>query len=125
MPGWRRPNLARRAEGTYRRKRELLSVQSDGSCDPGGRRAWFMPGRFSSVPRAASITAILTRDINRLASLSAEGRSSATTIIIAAILRWMSGAEADLGPHAEAARVYRQPAGRRAAGGVTSTTSSS
>ena len=37
-----------------------------------------------------------TRDINRLASLSAEGRSSATTIIIAAILRWMSGAEADL-----------------------------
>ncbi len=89
-----------RLKATYRRSRaELLSVHSDGSCDPGGRRAWFMPGRFKFCPACREHHSDSTRDINRLASLSAEGRSSATTIIIAAILRWMGGAEADLGPH--------------------------
>ena len=89
-----------RLKATYRRSRaELLSVQSDGSCEPGGRRAWFMPGRFKFCPACREHHSNSTRDINRLASLSAEGRSSATTIIIAAILRWMSGAEADLGAH--------------------------
>ena len=56
-----------------------------------------MPGRFKFCPACREHDSDSTRDINRLASLSAEGRSSATTIIIAAILRWMSGAEADLG----------------------------
>jgi Lhr-like helicase len=89
-----------RLKATYRRTRaELLSVLPDGSCEPGGRRAWFMPGRFKFCPACREHHSDSTRDINRLASLSAEGRSSATTIIIAAILRWMSGAETDLAVH--------------------------
>src|SRR5258708_40134762 len=39
-----------------------------------------------------------TGHINRLAALSAEGRSSATTIIIATILRWMNDPDAAISP---------------------------
>jgi hypothetical protein len=89
-----------RLKATYRRTRaELFSVLPDRSCEPGGQRAWFMPGRFKFCPACRDHHTDSTRDINRLASLSAEGRSSATTIIIAAILRWMSGADADLAIH--------------------------
>ncbi|MGQ9369605.1 DEAD/DEAH box helicase [Azospirillum sp. ST 5-10] len=80
-----------RLKGTYRRTRaELLMVRPDGTCG-GGRRAWFLPGRFKFCPACGDHHSDSTRDINRLASLSAEGRSSATTIIITAILRWMNG----------------------------------
>lgn len=76
---------------TYRRTRaELVMVRPDGTCG-GGRRAWFLPGRFKFCPACGDHHSDSTRDINRLASLSAEGRSSATTIIITAILRWMHG----------------------------------
>ena len=40
------------------------------------------------------------RDINKLASLSGEGRSSATTILISSILQWMNGDASDLPEHA-------------------------
>ena len=36
------------------------------------------------------------RDINKLASLSAESRSSATTVFLSSVLRWMSGVAANL-----------------------------
>jgi len=80
-----------RLKSTYRKTRaELFSVLPDGTSGSGGRRAWFMPGRFKFCPACGEYHSDSTRDINRLAALSAEGRSSATTIIIAAILRWMN-----------------------------------
>ena len=80
-----------RLKATYRKTRaELFAVLPDGCSGAGGRRAWFMPGRFKFCPACGEYHSDSTRDINRLASLSAEGRSSATTIIIAAILRWMN-----------------------------------
>jgi Lhr-like helicase len=80
-----------RLKATYRKtKAELFSVLPDGSSGVGGRRAWFMPGRFKFCPACGEHHSDSTRDINRLAALSAEGRSSATTIIIAAILSWMN-----------------------------------
>src|SRR5206468_5582903 len=36
------------------------------------------------------------RDRNRLASLSAEGRSSATTVLVSSVLRWMHGLDSGL-----------------------------
>jgi Lhr-like helicase len=84
-----------RLKSTYRKTRaELFSVRPDGSSGAGGRRAWFMPGRFKFCPACGEYHSDSTRDINRLAALSAEGRSSATTIIIAAILRWMNDPDA-------------------------------
>src|SRR5208337_4385767 len=80
-----------RLKATYRKtKAELFSVLPDGSAGAGGCRAWFMPGRFKFCPACGEHHSDSTRDINRLASLSAEGRSSATTIIISAILSWMN-----------------------------------
>ena len=80
-----------RLRATYRKTRaELFAVLPDGSIGAGGRRSWFLPGRFKFCPACGEYHSNSTRDINRLASLSAEGRSSATTIIIAAILRWMN-----------------------------------
>lgn len=80
-----------RLKPTYRRTRaELFSVKPDGIASVGGRRAWFLPGRFKFCPACGDAHSDSTRDINRLASLSAEGRSSATTIIIASALKWMN-----------------------------------
>ena len=84
-----------RLKATYRKTRaELFSVLPDGSCGSAGRRAWFMPGRFKFCPACGEHHSDSTRDINRLAALSAEGRSSATTILIAAVLRWMNDPDA-------------------------------
>lgn len=81
-----------RLKSTYRKSRAVaVSVHPDGRCEPGGRRAWFLPGRFKFCPACGDAHTDSTRDINRLASLSAEGRSSATTIIVSSILRWMNG----------------------------------
>ncbi|HBO46163.1 MAG TPA: ATP-dependent helicase [Planctomycetaceae bacterium] len=80
-----------RLKSAYRKtKAELMSVLPDGTCGVGGRRTWFLPGKFKFCPACGEYHSDSTRDINRLASLSAEGRSSATTIIIAAILQWMN-----------------------------------
>jgi Lhr-like helicase len=88
-----------RLKATYRKTRaELVAVLPDGSTGPGGRRAWFMPGRFKFCPACGEHHSDSTRDINRLAALSAEGRSSATTIIIASILRWMNDPQFAIAP---------------------------
>lgn len=80
-----------RLKSTYRKSKAVpVNVHPDGACDAGGRRAWFLPGRFKFCPACGDSHADSTRDINRLASLSAEGRSSATTIIVSSILRWMN-----------------------------------
>ena len=80
-----------RLKSAYRKNRaELLCVRPDGTFHSDGRRAWFMPGKFRFCPACGDYYSDSARDINRLAALSAEGRSSATTIIIAAILQWMN-----------------------------------
>lgn len=79
-----------RLKPSYRRSQATLRrVAPDGQVGGDGVRAWFLPGRFKFCPTCGDYHTDSTRDINRLASLSAEGRSSATTILIASILRWM------------------------------------
>lgn len=86
-----------RLKSTYRKsKAVLVSVQPDGRCEAGGRRAWFLPGRFKFCPACGDAHTDATRDINRLASLSAEGRSSATTIIVSSMLRWMNSPDSTI-----------------------------
>jgi Lhr-like helicase len=64
----------------------------DGQHDPDGLRCWFFPGQYRFCPRCKSQPAPQARDINKLAGLSAEGRSSATTLITTAALDWMERA---------------------------------
>jgi ATP-dependent helicase YprA (DUF1998 family) len=61
-----------------------------------GVRAWFLPGRFRFCLRCRETQATSAKDRTRLASLSAEGRSSATTVLVTSALRWMHGLNSGL-----------------------------
>lgn len=64
-----------------------------------GTKAWFLPGKFRFCLRCGATQGGAARDRNRLASLSAEGRSSATTVLVGSALRWMHGGDSGLAPH--------------------------
>ena len=61
-----------------------------------GTTLWFLPGRFRLCLRCGNTQGGAARDRTRLASLSAEGRSSATTVLVGSVLRWMHGAGSGL-----------------------------
>jgi Lhr-like helicase len=69
---------------------ERLVVNAAGVVGTSGRSAWFLPGEFRLCPACGDQPAAQAREINKLASLSAEGRSSATTLLISSALRWMN-----------------------------------
>ncbi|MFD2233198.1 DEAD/DEAH box helicase [Phaeospirillum tilakii] len=69
-----------------------LSVAPDGTIGPGGHDMLFLPGKFQFCPTCRDLPPARAREINKLAGLSAEGRSSATTLLTSSILRWMNGA---------------------------------
>lgn len=90
----------RRLKPAYRKRRaRLREVAPDGVCGR-GRPSWFMPGKFRFCPCCKDVANTSARDINKLASLSGEGRRSATTILISSILNWMNGAASELPAHA-------------------------
>ncbi|MBI4701254.1 MAG: DUF1998 domain-containing protein [Deltaproteobacteria bacterium] len=63
-----------------------------------GSRAWFLAGKFRLCLRCGETHGGPSKDRTRLASLSAEGRSSATTVLVSSVLRWMHGAPSGLDP---------------------------
>ena len=75
-----------------------FEVTPDGHVGP-GTRVWFLPGKFRLCLRCGNTLGGAARDRTRLASLSAEGRSSATTVLVGSALRWMHGAESALDPY--------------------------
>ena len=80
-----------RLKSTHRNKHDgrLVTVRKDGSFGDGGTPAWFFSGKYRFCPECGHQPASQAREINKLASLSAEGRSSATTLIVSTILAWM------------------------------------
>ncbi|TCP37586.1 DEAD/DEAH box helicase [Sphingomonas sp. BK235] len=80
-----------RLKPSHRKKHEgeLIQLGPDGLPMTGGVAAWFFQGKFRFCPNCRYQPASQARDINKLASLSAEGRSSATTLITTAALDWM------------------------------------
>lgn len=67
-----------------------------------GNKGWFLPGKFRFCISCKTVHSAQGKDNNRLASLSAEGRSSATTLFTSSVLRWMNGQSA------ESIRPYRR-----------------
>ena len=61
-----------------------------------GTKVWFLPGKFRLCLRCGNTQGGAARDRTRLASLSAEGRSSATTVLVGSALRWMHGAKSGM-----------------------------
>ncbi len=85
-----------RLKRSYRGARpQSITVDPTGTIGTGAR-AWFMPGRFRFCLRCGDTQTGSARDRNRLASLSAEGRSSATTVLVGSVLRWMHGGDSGL-----------------------------
>jgi len=80
----------------YRKARvEACRVSPDGTARSGAR-AWFLPGKYRFCLRCGDTVGTSARDRNRLSSLSAEGRSSATTVLVGSVLRWMHGGKSKL-----------------------------
>lgn len=52
-----------------------------------GQRFWYIPGKFRFCVNCGQVHEAHGKDINRLSSLSGEGRSSATTVLTLAALR--------------------------------------
>ena len=76
-----------------------LTVDAGGTIGATGRRAWFVPGKFRFCPACKHQPAGQAREINKLAALSAEGRSSATTLLVSSAIRWMNTHASSLPPH--------------------------
>ena len=75
-----------RLKAHYRRHRaQAVRVRPDGSTGADGLPAWFAPGKFRYCLRCGETWGTQGKDITRLASLSAEGRSSATTVPVASL----------------------------------------
>ena len=88
-----------RLKAYYRRARaRRFTMAADGRVGS-GTLVWFLPGKFRLCLRCGDTRGGAARDRTRLASLSAEGRSSATTVLVASALRWMHGAESGLGEY--------------------------
>lgn len=90
---WTEPTATgSRLKSAHRGKHEAerLILAPDGTEDTGGLATWFFPGKYRFCPNCRHQPAPQARDINKLAGLSAEGRSSATTLITSAALDWMA-----------------------------------
>lgn len=89
-----------RLKKSYRQVEALrLVVKPDGTIDSAGTPIWFLPGKFRFCVRCGATHGAQGKDVNRLASLSAEGRSSATTVLVSSALRWMHDHKAPAGAH--------------------------
>lgn len=88
------PSGQSRLRATHRGKHDgrMMMLGADGRRDEGGLRCWFFPGKYRFCPNCKDQPPPGARDINKLAGLSAEGRSSATTLITATALDWMEKA---------------------------------
>jgi hypothetical protein len=80
-----------RLKSTHRGKHDglLYNVRPDGSFGEDGVPGWFFRGKYRFCPQCGHQPAQQAREINKLAGLSSEGRSSATTLIVSTILAWM------------------------------------
>jgi Lhr-like helicase len=80
---------------SYRKKRAPVSymITSDGRHGAGGRDFWFIPGKFAFCLCCQDEPNQGMRERSKLAGLSGEGRSSATTLLVSSALEWMNGPE--------------------------------
>lgn len=78
------------------RQPERLTIETDGRCSPNGKSFWFLPGRFGFCPCCHEQPHPSMRERSKLAGLSGEGRSSATTLLVSTALEWMNEEDSNL-----------------------------
>ena len=67
-----------------------MRLAPDGRVAEDGRTFWFLPGKFAFCPRCLDTPTPQMRERNKLAGISGEGRSSASSIMIAGALEWLN-----------------------------------
>ncbi|MGY3441323.1 DEAD/DEAH box helicase [Bradyrhizobium sp. USDA 4473] len=89
---WRedRNGIERLRANRKRRVPELLNVAPNGRYKPSGKGFWFVPGKFGFCPCCLDQPNPNMRERTKLAGLSGEGRSSATTLLVSTALEWMN-----------------------------------
>jgi hypothetical protein len=78
---------------TYKGAVPLASQVDAQGLEGRGERFWYIPGKFRFCLNCGQLHEAHGKDINRLASLSGEGRSSATTILTLSALRQLFSQE--------------------------------
>lgn len=76
----------------------MITVTPDGRCHPSGNSFWFIPGRFGFCPCCLDQPHPSMRERSKLAGLSGEGRSSATTLLVSTALHWMNADNSGVPP---------------------------
>ncbi len=69
---------------------KLVTVSPDGHHGSSGQTFWFLPGKFGFCPCCLNQPHPSMRERSKLAGLSGEGRSSATTQLVASAIEWMN-----------------------------------
>lgn len=77
---------------SYRKHRAPIvhPILPDGRHSPEGRAFWFIPGKFAFCLCCQDEPNQGMRERSKLAGLSGEGRSSATTLLVSSALEWMN-----------------------------------
>ncbi len=83
--GTTRLRTTRKKTGPLRR-----TVAADGRIAESGRPFWLLSGKFKFCPCCLDQPSAASRERSKLAGLSAEGRSSATTLIVSCVLDWLN-----------------------------------
>ena len=76
-----------KVKGNYRKAVPTLTRVDAQGQQGQGEDYWYIPGKFRFCIHCGQVHEAVGKDINRLASLSGEGRSSATTILTLGVLR--------------------------------------
>jgi len=90
---WReeRNGIERLRANRKRRMPQMITVAPNGRHDSSGESFWFIPGKFGFCPCCLDQPNPNMRERTKLAGLSGEGRSSATTLLVSTALEWMNG----------------------------------
>ena len=96
--GWREERNGIERLRSYRKKRAPVSyvVGPHGRHGAGGKDFWFIPGKFAFCLCCLDEPNQGMRERNKLAGLSGEGRSSATTLLTSSALEWMNAGKSRL-----------------------------
>lgn len=95
---WReeRNGIERLRANRKRRVPQIITVAPDGRYNSPGKSFWFIPGKFGFCPCCLDQPHPSMRERTKLAGLSGEGRSSATTLLVSTALEWMNGRHSGL-----------------------------
>ncbi len=93
--GWLEDRNGRFTLRSNRKKRVPLDVRvaGDGSVTTDGEAFWFIPGKFAFCTCCLDEPQSAMRERTKLAGLTAEGRSSATTLLVSSALEWLNQPE--------------------------------